>query len=277
MIDKQSELMSELVIELIIELIIGFISELIIKRNSLFRFCFAKSTRLALCKGNNYLEIRRRRPLARLNVNPTRMEMQRLKKLLKTAMRGHKLLKDKLDELMKRFLETAREAQRLRSEAEAALNLAYRSYAITQAEMSRELIGEALLIPAQKISVTADQKNEMGVFVPVFGFKTEGQSAQPYGFAFTSSELDNAVLAFSKALPLLLALAQAEKNSQLMAKEIERTHRRVNALENIMIPNYSETIRFIVMKLEENDRGSKVRLMKVKDQMIEKTIKAANA
>ncbi len=212
--------------------------------------------------------------MARLNVNPTRMEMTRLKKLHKTATRGHKLLKDKLDELMKQFLEVVKENKRLREEAETALEKAYKSFIIARAVMSNEYLGEALMMPKQSVSVDVSQKNVMSVNVPIFDFKTVGNEREiyPYGLAFTSGELDSATEAFASAMEPLLKLAESEKTAQLMAQEIEKTRRRVNALENVMIPNYEETIKYISMKLEENDRASTTRLMKVKDMIAQKAI-----
>lgn len=212
--------------------------------------------------------------MARLNVNPTRMEMTRLKKQLKTATRGHKLLKDKLDELMKQFLEIVRENKRLREEAEKALESAYKNFIIARAVMSQEYIGEALMMPKQSVSVDVSQKNVMSVHVPVFDFKTANNQTDiyPYGLAFTSGELDSAIESFSAAMQPMLRLAESEKSAQLLAQEIEKTRRRVNALENVMIPNYQETIKYIAMKLEENDRASTTRLMKVKDMIAKKAI-----
>ena len=212
--------------------------------------------------------------MARLNVNPTRMEMTRLKKLHKTATRGHKLLKDKLDELMKQFLEIVKENKRLREEAEASLERAYKNFVIARAVMSEEYIGSALMMPKQSVSVDVSKRNVMSVNVPVFHFKTLGNEKEiyPYGLAFTSGELDGAIEAFSSAMEPLLKLAESEKTAQLMAQEIEKTRRRVNALENVMIPNYAETIKYIAMKLEENDRASTTRLMKVKDMIAKKAI-----
>lgn len=205
--------------------------------------------------------------MARINVNPTRMEMTKLKRQLKTATRGHKLLKDKLDELMKQFLEIVKENKRLREEAEAALDKAYKNFIIARAVMSSEYLGEALMMPKQSVAVSVSQKNIMSVNVPIFDFKTENNQTDiyPYGLAFTSGELDSAMEAFSSAMDPLLRLAESEKSAQLLAQEIEKTRRRVNALENVMIPNYQETIKFIQMKLEENERASTTRLMKVKE------------
>lgn len=212
--------------------------------------------------------------MAKLNVNPTRMEMTRLKRQLKTATRGHKLLKDKLDELMKQFLEIVRENKRLREEAEKALEGAYQNFIIARAVLSESTLSAALMIPQQSVSVKVKQKNIMSVNVPVFDFqKTEGNGdIYPYGMAFTSGELDSAMNSFSDAMEPLLRLAESEKTAQLLAQEIERTRRRVNALENVMIPNYQETIKFIAMKLEENERASTTRLMKVKDMVLKKAL-----
>ncbi|MBE6008766.1 MAG: V-type ATP synthase subunit D [Lachnospiraceae bacterium] len=212
--------------------------------------------------------------MARLNVNPTRMEMTRLKKQLKTATRGHKLLKDKLDELMKQFLEIVRENKNLRLTAEEALTNAYKSFVIAKALMSDEAMNEALMIPNRKVELEVSEKNIMSVDVPVFKFNIENGSGDifPYGFASTPAELDEAMIAFSDAMEPMLRLAESEKTAQLLAQEIERTRRRVNALENVMIPNYQETIKYIVMKLEENERASTIRLMKVKDMVLQKAI-----
>ena len=163
--------------------------------------------------------------MARLNVNPTRMEMTRLKGQLKTATRGHKLLKDKLDELMKQFMEIVRENKRLREEAETALENAYKNFIIARAVLSEASLGEALMIPQQSVSVKVTKKNIMSVNVPVFDFQKEGGgdgNIFPYGMAFTSGELDSAMLSFSDAMEPLLRLAESEKTAQLLAQEIER-------------------------------------------------------
>ena len=201
--------------------------------------------------------------MARLNVNPTRMEMTRLKGQLKTATRGHKLLKDKLDELMKQFMEIVRENKRLREEAETALENAYKNFIIARAVLSEASLGEALMIPQQSVSVKVTKKNIMSVNVPVFDFQKEGGgdgNIFPYGMAFTSGELDSAMLSFSDAMEPLLRLAESEKTAQLLAQEI------------VMIPNYQETIKYITMKLEENERANTTRLMKVKDMVAKKAI-----
>lgn len=148
------------------------------------------------------------------------MELARLKKLLATATRGHKLLKDKLDELMKQFLDIVRENKRLREEAEKALDEAYKSFIIARAVMNEEYMGEALMMPGNSVEVSVSEKNIMSVHVPKFKFNTnENEKADvcPYGYAFTSAELDNAVASFSAAMEPLLRLAESEKSAQLLA------------------------------------------------------------
>lgn len=210
--------------------------------------------------------------MARMNVNPTRMVLTGLKRRLKTARRGHKLLKDKRDELMKRFLEIVRENRALREEAEEKLQLVHSRFVMARAEMNTELVEEALMFPKQKVELSASTKNIMSVDVPVLEFRAESEDETdiyPYGFADTSSELDVAIATLSELTPTLLKLAELEKSAQLLADEIERTRRRVNALEYVLIPNLEETIKYIVMKLDEDERGNLTRLMKVKDMMLE--------
>ena len=216
-------------------------------------------------------------------INPTRMELTRLKGRLKTAQRGHKLLKDKRDELMKQFLETVREVRGLRAEVEEELMTVHGAFTVASALMSSEAMEQALVYPKQSVELTMGFQNIMSVNVPVYDFKTKTQSDSdiyPYGFAATSGELDTAVDALGKVFRKMLKLAQVEKSAQLMAEEIEKTRRRVNALEYVVIPNTQETIRYINMKLDENDRSTTIRLMKVKDMLLKDAIeekKAENA
>ena len=209
--------------------------------------------------------------MARLNVNPTRMEMTRLRAGLQVARRGHKLLKDKNDELMKRFLELVRKNRELREKVEELMMKVHSSFLIARAVMSSEVLDESLMYPKQRVSLDVSTRNIMSVNVPVMKFNTDDvdpSNIYPYGFATTSGELDGAIATLSDMLPYLLELAEMEKSAQLLAQEIEKTRRRVNALEYVMIPNYEETIKYIRMKLEENERGSLTRLMKVKDMML---------
>ncbi|HBT19378.1 MAG TPA: V-type ATP synthase subunit D [Clostridiaceae bacterium] len=211
--------------------------------------------------------------MATLNVNPTRMELTKLKARLATASRGHKLLKDKQDELMRRFIEMIRRNKTLRENVEQELIEVFKEFLVSSAIMSPEFLEEAVAIPKEEISVDIRQKNVMSVNVPVMNFVRKLQddpgSIYPYGYAQTSSELDDAISRLYAIMPQLLDLAEVEKSCQLMADEIEKTRRRVNALEYRTIPELKETIKFIRMKLDENERGTITRLMKVKD-MIQK-------
>lgn len=205
----------------------------------------------------------------KLNVKPTRMELTKLRRRLSTATRGHKLLKDKQDELMRRFIEIIRENKALRAEVEKELHESFQDFLLASAVMSPELLEQAVAYPKESISVDIKTKNIMSVNVPVMNFirKLEGDegSIYPYGFAQTSSELDDAISKLYGIMSKLLTLAEVEKSSQLMADEIEKTRRRVNALEYRTIPELEETIRYIRMKLDENERSTITRLMKVKD------------
>ncbi len=210
--------------------------------------------------------------MARLNVNPTRMVLTGLKKRLRTARRGHKLLKDKRDELMKKFLEIVRENRREREIVEQLLMDVHSRFIMARALMSNEMLEEELMFPKRRASLNTSTRNIMSVDVPVLEFTTEGTGDEdifPYGFANTSGELDGAIQALSEALPHMLRLAELEKSAQLLSDEIEKTRRRVNALEYVLIPNLEDTIKYIIMKLDENERGNLTRLMKVKDMMLE--------
>ena len=211
----------------------------------------------------------------RMNVNPTRMMLTSLKKRLKTATRGHKLMKDKRDELMKNFLELARENGRLRQEVEKSLAKVYKNFTVASAIMSQEVMEESLMCPKQGVILDVGNKNIMSVDVPVFTFKTTAEDPTnifPYGFARTSGELDNAISELADLFPMLLDLAAKEKETALLAAELEKTRRRVNALEYVMIPQLEMTIKYITMKLDENERGNQTRLMKVKDMMLKEAI-----
>lgn len=218
--------------------------------------------------------------MSMVTIIPTRMELTRLKKKLTTARRGHKLLKDKRDELMKRFLDTVREVKTLRAQVEEELMQVHGSFAVASALMSAQSLEQSLLYPKQSVELTMTMQNVMSVNVPVYDFNTKTQSASdiyPYGFAATSGELDTAVDALGKVFEKMLKLAQIEKSAQLMAEEIEKTRRRVNALEYVVIPETQDTIRYIAMKLDENDRSTTTRLMKVKDMLLKQAIEEQQA
>ncbi|MBO4392611.1 MAG: V-type ATP synthase subunit D [Clostridia bacterium] len=205
-----------------------------------------------------------------MKVNPTRMELSKLKKRLKTARRGHKLLKDKRDEMVKQFLELVKKNRELRASVEESLKQVQTYFSIASATMSSQAVEEALICPKQETELETDTKNIMSVIVPRFKYSMTGKDSDiySYGFVTTSAELDVAVGALSGIIPKLIELAETEKSVQLLASEIEKTRRRVNALEHVMIPNLEVTVKSIVMKLEENERGNITRLMKVKDMMI---------
>ena len=218
--------------------------------------------------------------MARLNVNPTRMVMSKLKGQLKVAIKGHKLMKDKRDELMRIFLDLAREIRALREEIEPMLEDVYGSFSVARAVMTPEMLEEALMYPKQSVKLVATEKNVMSVDVPSFDFEQENTqtgSVYPYGFATTSGELDKSIEKLSELFPKLLRLAGMEKEAMLIADEIEKTRRRVNALEYVKIPDYQETIKYIKMKLDENERGNQTRLMKVKDMMLKENIEQKRA
>lgn len=209
--------------------------------------------------------------MAGTQVNPTRMELTRLKKKLVTAVRGHKLLKDKRDELMRQFLDKVRENKALREEVETALVSANQNFMLARAGMPDEMLNTALLAPKQELTISAGTQNVMSVEIPDFDFKTrtpDQNDIYSYGFAFTTGDLDDAILSLSEVFPKMLKLAEVEKSCQLMAAEIEKTRRRVNALEHVMIPELQTNIKYITMKLDENERSTQIRLMKVKDMML---------
>ena len=198
------------------------------------------------------------------NVNATRMELLRLKKRLNLALRGHKLLKDKRDELMRQLLMLIDEVKVLRLSIERKFQTILEKFVLAKAGMGPYSTEQSLLLTAKKISVSGSRRNIISVHVPVYTSEVSG-SIIPYGYMNTSGEMDIALTDFEKFLGDLIGLAEKEKSVQLMAVEMEETRRRVNALEYKLIPSISETIKFITMKLEENERSNIVRLMKVKD------------
>ena len=215
--------------------------------------------------------------MAGKTINPTRMELTRLKGRLKTATRGHKLLKDKRDELMKQFMDIVRRNRVLRKRVEEGLQQANAAFTVASAVMSPEMLEEALLCPKQSVELNMSFKNIMSVDTPVYHFSTQNPGSgdiYPYSFATTSCELDGAVDALSSVFQDMLKLAQIEKTTQLLAEEIEKTRRRVNALEYVMIPEMEENIKYISMKLDENERNNTIRLMKVKDMMLQEELEA---
>lgn len=208
---------------------------------------------------------------AALRVNPTRMELTRIKRRLVTAKRGHKLLKDKRDEMVRQFIALIRENHRLRREVEKELGSALSGFAMARAVVEPAFMEEALLSPARSIAVDMKIGSILSVRVPkLTTVEEETENTLSYGLAETSAQLDGAIESLVELLPKLIKLAEVEKTCELLADEIEKTRRRVNALEYVMIPNFVETIRFITMKLDENERGNLTRLMKVKAMIQER-------
>lgn len=210
--------------------------------------------------------------MAGKQINPTRMELTRLKKKRITAIRGHKLLKDKRDELMRQYLDLVKENMEVRLRVEEGISSANKNFVIARAGMSEAALNTALMAPKQEVSLMASERNVMSVEIPEFTYKTrtaDKNDIYSYGFAFTSSDLDDAVKSLADIVPDMIRLAECEKACQLMAAEIEKTRRRVNALEHVIIPETEENIRYITMKLDENERSTQICLMKVKDMMLE--------
>ncbi|MGI6704651.1 MAG: V-type ATP synthase subunit D [Clostridia bacterium] len=214
-----------------------------------------------------------------IRVNPTRMELSKLKKRIVIARRGHKLLKDKQDELVKKFIDMVKENKHLREEVEKELSKAFGHFVMARTLMSDQVLEESLMYPVGKVDIKVSRRNVMSVRIPDIEVVSGGEedskehkSPFAYGFAGTSGELDDSISILSGILPKLLKLAELEKGCRLMAIEIEKTRRRVNALEYVMIPSMSEKIKYITMKLDENERGNVTRLMKVKDMMLEKGV-----
>ena len=213
-------------------------------------------------------------------INPTRMELTRLKGRLKTAQRGHKLLKDKRDELMKQFMDVVRENRALRRRVEESLMRVHGSFTVAAALMSPEMLEQSLMYPKQSVELDMTFENVMSVDVPKYHFRTRNDDPSqiyPYGFAQTSGELDDALTELAGVFQDMLKLAQIEKTSQLLAEEIEKTRRRVNALEYVKIPEMQANIKYIAMKLDENERANTIRLMKVKDMILKDALEGKQA
>ena len=206
--------------------------------------------------------------MAIMRVNPTRMELKRLKNRLKTAERGHKLLKDKTDEMVRQFIIYARQNKGLREEVEYGLGEAMKNFVLARALMTPEAVEEAILMPSRAVSLSCAKKSVMSVVVPSIEINESDQSdLYPYSFISVTDQMDSSIETLNKLLVKLIKLAEIEKTTNMLAEEIEKNKRRVNALEHVMIPQMQETIKYIVLKLDENERGSLVRLMKVKDMI----------
>ena len=204
--------------------------------------------------------------MAVMNVNPTRMEMKRLQGRLKTAVRGHKLLKDKTDEMIRRFITLAEENKNLRIATERELGLALAAFSAARASSDERVVEEAILMPTRTVKLNCGKRKVMGIDVPAIEIASEDAGdLYPYSFLTVTEQLDDSVRGLNAVLINLVKLAETEKTCNMLADEIEKNKRRVNALENIMIPQLTETIKYIKMKLDESERAATVRLMKVKD------------
>lgn len=214
--------------------------------------------------------------MASTRVNPTRMELSRQKKKLMSATRGHKLLKDKRDELVRQFMDLVKENMELRLKVEKGLKTANMEFAVARAGMSDEVLNTALMANKQSLKVKQEYRNVMSVEIPKFNVDEDitGSDIYSYGYAFTAGDLDDAVYSLSTVFSDMLKLAEVEKSCQLMAAEIEKTRRRVNALEHVIIPQALDNIKYITMKLDENERSTQIRLMKVKDMMLKEAVEA---
>ncbi len=206
--------------------------------------------------------------MSRINVNPTRMELKKLKSRLSTAKRGHKLLKDKTDEMVRRFSVIIRENKNLRSEVENDVSAALAQFSVARSFMSIQDIELAFSMPNVSMELECGKANIMNLAVPELSLKeNRSETKVPYAYSAVTSEADYSVELAGKVLNKLVRLAEVEKRASMLADEIEKGKRRVNALEYVMIPNLEETIKYISMKLEENDRSSRTRLMKVKSMI----------
>ena len=206
--------------------------------------------------------------MAIARVNPTRMELTRLKGRLKTATRGHKLLKDKSDEMIRQFMLLIRRNLSLRMEVEKELKKVLGSFMLAKAVSSPTDIEEAVAVPGKRVKIKSGSKNVMSVEVPAFIVdQSEKGEEYPYGFASVTGELDSCIGAMGDLLPKMIELAEVEKTCNMLADEIEKNRRRVNALEYVMIPEFQETIKYITMKLDEAERANTIRLMKVKSMI----------
>ena len=212
--------------------------------------------------------------MAGTRVNPTRMELTKQKKKLLSATRGHKLLKDKRDELVRQFMDLIKENMELRLKVEKGIKNANMEFAIARAGMSEQVLNTALMASKKSLNINQGVKNVMSVDIPTFSTNDEisGNDIYSYGYAFTAGDLDDAVYSLSTVFEDMLKLAEVEKSCQLMATEIEKTRRRVNALEHVRIPEARENIKYITMKLDENERSTQIRLMKVKDMMVQQAV-----
>lgn len=205
--------------------------------------------------------------MSRLNVNPTRMELKKLNARLSTAVRGHKLLKDKSDEMVRRFTELVKKTKRLREEVEKELSSVLSRFAVARSLTPDYEAETAFAMPTSPLKAECEVKSIMGVEVPSIALLSATDGGElPYAYPEMTSEADGCVKAACELLPKMVELCETEKAMRLLADEIERNKRRVNALEYVMIPQLEETIKYIKSKLDENERAAVIRMMKVKNK-----------
>lgn len=205
-----------------------------------------------------------------IKASPNRMELLSLNKRLGMAERGHKLLKDKRDELMRLFMELVQENQRLREELEGELAEAMGRFMAARAVMGTPQLEAALALPKRQVELVVGTESMMSIKVPKLSWQVSGEETDnplPYGFAQTSAELDEATRILTETLTKLLELATVERRVEILAQEIEKTRRRVNALEHVLIPQLEETIHYITMRLDENEPANLTRLLKIKEMV----------
>lgn len=211
--------------------------------------------------------------MAIMQVNPTRMELTRIKKQLSISIRGHKLLKDKQDEMIRQFMLIIKETKKLREVIDQELSKINKQYQKARTKISSDAIDEALLVPTKSSQLKTSSKNIMNLAVPVIEYEENKEIDLTYSLSFTPIELDEAIIGLSLLQSRLVKLAELEKSCDILADEIEKTRRRVNAIEYIMIPNLKDTVKYITQKLDDAERSNIIRLMKSKEIIIAKQIK----
>ena len=211
--------------------------------------------------------------MAVMQVNPTRMELTRIKKQLSISIRGHKLLKDKQDEMIRQFMLIIKETKKLREEIDKELSKINTQYQKARTKISNDAIDEALLVPTKSSQLKTSSRNIMNLSVPVIEYEENQEIDLTYSLSFTPIELDEAIIGLSQLQSRLVKLAELEKSCDILADEIEKTRRRVNAIEYIMIPNLKETVKYIAQKLDDAERSNIIRLMKSKEIILAKQLK----
>lgn len=204
-------------------------------------------------------------------VNPTRMELLKLKDRVNLATKGHKLLKEKRDALIMEFFNILDSARNVREKVEEKLGKSFGDLMVAQTMMGDFAVRKAAMSVQESLDIDVDTRSVMGVTVPVIEYKDIKKSMieRGYGLVDTSAKLDDASKGFEEVVELILELSEVEMTVKLLAGEIESTKRRVNALEHIIIPRLENTVKYIEMRLEEMERENFVRLKIIKQTMEE--------